>query len=83
MEIRREGLERAHGGRGPVGGNGDIMRVGAAIDARDIRVDALQEGGASRCLRPGGTSVVSHGTLRHAESGRSIREQGCGGTVFS
>ena len=27
----------------PVGGDGDIMRVGAAIDARGIRVQALQE----------------------------------------
>jgi hypothetical protein len=43
MEIRREGVERAHWARVPVGRDGDIMRVGAAIDARGIRVDALQE----------------------------------------
>ena len=43
MEIGRERLERAHRGRVPVGGDGDIMRVGAAIDAGGIRVQALQE----------------------------------------
>jgi hypothetical protein len=43
MEIGRERLERAHRGRVPVGGDGDIVRVGTAIDACGIRVQALQE----------------------------------------
>jgi hypothetical protein len=43
LEIRREGRERAHWGRVPVGGNGDVVRFGAAIDARGIRVHALQK----------------------------------------
>jgi hypothetical protein len=41
MEICGEGLEGAHGSRVPVGGYGDIVRVGTAIDARGIGVDAL------------------------------------------
>jgi hypothetical protein len=33
----------AHGGRVTVGGNGDIMLLGPAIDAGGVRIDALQE----------------------------------------
>ena len=43
MEIRRERGERAHRGRVPVRGHGDIMHGGAAIDARGIGIQALQE----------------------------------------
>jgi len=43
VELRREGLKRAHGGRVTVGGHGDIMLLGPAIDAGGRRGDALQE----------------------------------------
>ena len=43
MKIGREGRERAHGRRVPVRGDGDIVRVGAAVDARGIQVDALEQ----------------------------------------
>ena len=43
MEIRREGRERADGGRVTVRGDGDIMRFGPAIDTRGIQAHALQE----------------------------------------
>ena len=43
MEIGREGPERTHGCRVPAGGDGDVVGVGAAIDARGVGVDALQK----------------------------------------
>jgi hypothetical protein len=41
VELRREGLERAHRGRVTVGGDGEVMLLGPAFDAGGIRVDAL------------------------------------------
>jgi hypothetical protein len=64
VEIRGEGLERAHRGRVPVGGNGHVMHLGPAIDAGGIGVDALQQGQAGRRLPlPVTTRRGLHGRL--------------------
>ena len=46
MEIRREGLKGTHGRRIPVGGDGNIVCIGAAIDAGGVGVDAVEKGEA-------------------------------------
>src|SRR5262249_10278580 len=63
MEIRREDLERAHRGRVQVGGDGDVVLFGTAIDAGGIRVDTLEECGARCWVLRGKTPRVLHGML--------------------
>jgi hypothetical protein len=45
LQIMREGRKRLHGLRIAVRRDGDIMRGRAAIDARDMGIDALEHGG--------------------------------------
>jgi len=63
VQVRGERLERAHRGRVPVGGDGHVMRLGPAIDAGGIRVDALQQTGARRRLLPLTTLCLLHRRL--------------------
>jgi hypothetical protein len=44
VQIGGEGLERADGLGIPVGGHGDIMLLGTAVDACGVRLDALDQG---------------------------------------
>jgi len=64
VELRRDGRERAHGGRVSVGWDGDVILCGPAIDAGgSIRVNALEECRAGGRLLPVATLRVLHGRL--------------------
>ena len=59
---RREGLDR---GRTPIRRHRDVVRRGSAIDARDVRIDAVQHGGGPARLRGATATVVFHRRLLH------------------
>jgi hypothetical protein len=44
MKISGEGLERLHGCGIPIGWDGDEMLSRSAIDAGNVRIDAIQDG---------------------------------------
>jgi hypothetical protein len=64
-QIAREGLERLHRVAVAIRRHGHEMLRGAAVNARDIRIDALQHGRRhAPCARDSGT-IVFHRTLLH------------------
>ena len=76
VEVGGEGPERLDRGRISIGGNGHIVLGGAAVDAGDIDLDAVEHGGGAtrRVGRP--AAIVLHGMLLH--TARGIRDQGGG-----
>src|SRR4030095_2355312 len=63
VELGGNGLERAYGGRVTVGGDGDVMLLGPAVDASGIRVDPGQAREAGRRLLRAATLRLLHGML--------------------
>ena len=70
---RPEGLD----GRGvPIGRDRHIVLAGAAVDAGDIDLDAVEHGGGPTRRARGPTAIVLHRNLLH--TARGIRDQGGG-----
>ena len=76
MEFGRDGRERPHRGRVPVGGDGDVVLGRPAIDPRGVRVHALEECGAGCRLLAMTRLMALHGMLLLDRVRRSIRGQG-------
>ena len=76
LEVRGKGPEGLHGGGVPIRGNGDEVLGGTAVDAGDIDLDAVEDGGGATRRTGGPTGIVRHGNLLH--TARGIRDQGGG-----
>jgi hypothetical protein len=76
VEVGREGRERSHGHRIPIGRHGHEMFRGTTINARNMGVDAFQHGRGHAGLDRTAAAIVFHRRLLH--TARSIREQGGG-----
>ena len=61
FEVRGEGPEGLNGRRVPIGRDRHIVLAGAAVDAGDIDLDAVENGRGATRRASGSTAIVLHG----------------------
>ena len=76
LEVGGEGPEALHRRGVPIGRDRHIVLAGAAVDAGDINLDAVEHGGGTTRPTRGTGAIVLHGMLLH--TARGIRDQGGG-----